>query len=412
MNSQGGKASTQASGKSNQTRQTNVQSKAQKSNNNNNRNNNSSNNRRRNNNNNNRRNQGANLNNSVKSTGRLGLSSGNSSKLKKTHLLDEDEYIMDVNGSVAFATTSLPINPGQISTFPWGSRIASLYEKYQFTFLEFYYRREVSEFATNGQAGKVMLSVDFDASDSPPSTKQQVLDTEPHEDGMPCQEQIILRVDCRQMVRQDGMYVRPGAQPANTDIKTYDAGNFFVSTYGNTNTTTIGELRVRYKCLLSVPVLEGSGQGSGSAGSFAMFTSPLTGESSGATTVETVLLSTNPITIANGIGATITGGVVTIPQGSYLVTWSVTTTCSAVDASAVSTINNTATLATGELLQLLSTGDQFSTNSSTGHKSYGECSRSFILNTFLNGNTLSIHTTSTYASGTSSAQAYLSILQL
>jgi len=258
-----------------------------------------------------------------KSSGRLGLSSSNSSKVRKTHLLDEDEYIADISGSVGFATTSYPINPGQSSTFPWGNRIAALYEKYDFHLLEFYYRREVSEYAANGQTGKVMLSVDYDAADSSPVSKQQVLDTEPHVDGMPCTETIVLRVDCTQMRKQDSHYVRPGTQPVNTDIKTYDAGNLFVSTYGNTNTTVIGELRVRYKCMLSVPVLENPAGGSSPvAGSYFQITSALTGETGPASTVYAPLFASakNPVVIANGIGATIAStGLITLPAGSYLV---------------------------------------------------------------------------------------------
>jgi hypothetical protein len=55
-----------------------------------------------------------------------------------------------------------------------------------------------------------------------------------------------------------GKYVRPGALPANTDIKTYDSGNFFLSTYGCQGTGNLGELRVKYTVRLSEPVLEPS----------------------------------------------------------------------------------------------------------------------------------------------------------
>jgi len=81
---------------------------------------------------------------------------------RRGQIIEEDEYIADIVGSTAFATTAYPVNPGQSNTFPWANKIASLYEKYDFERLEFYYRREVSEFATNGQAGKVMLSFDYD----------------------------------------------------------------------------------------------------------------------------------------------------------------------------------------------------------------------------------------------------------
>jgi len=189
--------------------------------------------------------------------GALGLGSGVSgATTRRAQVISEDEYIGEVAGSVGFAVSQYPCNPGQASTFPWGNRIAALYEEYDFEMLEFYYKREVSEFATNGQAGKVILSFDYDASDLAPTSKQQVEDTVPHQDGMPCTPIIRLSIDCARLRKNPAKYVRPGAQPANTDIKTYDCGTLNVSTQGNTNTSTIGELRVRYRCRLSEPVLE------------------------------------------------------------------------------------------------------------------------------------------------------------
>jgi len=191
--------------------------------------------------------------------GTLGLSdrpSGATSRRMQT--ISEDEYIGEINGSVGFATTSYPCNPGQASMLPWGNKIAALYEEYDFVKLEYYYKREVSEYATQGTTGKIMLSFDYDASDTGPTTKQQVEDSVPHMDGMPSDPVIRLNIDCARIRKNASKYVRPGAQPANTDIKTYDAGNLYVSTYGNQNTTNLGELRVKYTLRLSEPVLEPS----------------------------------------------------------------------------------------------------------------------------------------------------------
>lgn len=176
---------------------------------------------------------------------------------RRRQYICEDEYIGEISGSVAFATTSFAFNPGQVGTFPWGSRVAQLYEKYKTVSAEFYYKREVSEFATNGNAGKVILSFDYDATDSQPTTKQQVEDLQPHVDGMPC-ENLVLKLDPKQLNGQDSKYIRIGVQPANTDLKTYDGGFLNVSTQGCANTTTIGELHVRYCFELLVPVLEGA----------------------------------------------------------------------------------------------------------------------------------------------------------
>jgi len=332
-------------------------------------------------------------------------------------MIEEDEYIADISGSVGFATTQYAINPGQASTFPWGSKIASLYEKYEFQFLEFYYRREVSEFATNGQAGKVMLSVDFDASDGPPSTKQQVLDTDPHVDAMPCAESIVLSVNCAQMRSQDSKYVRPGAQPPNTDIKTYDSGSLFVSTYGNTNTSVVGELRVRYRCLVSVPVLESGLPQSGTAGSFLALTSSLSGETAGNTTVANVLFAstTNPIVLANGIGATVgTTGLITLNPGSYLIEVANTTWDSAAGISAgqlyLSTTNGTG----GTIISSSEFGSELASEANTtfGHSAWITSMQNFLYNTTVWGTSLYVLAVATYASGTAYNQGQIQITQL
>lgn len=180
---------------------------------------------------------------------------GNNTTNRRIQVIEEDEFIADVNGSVNFATTQFAVNPGQSAVFPWGSRPSSNYSEYQFEYLEFYYKPEVSGFATQGQTGKVILSFDYDATATVPTTKQQVEAIDPHVDSLPC-EAIKLVVDCAQIHKGDSKYVRPGTQPANTDLKTYDAGVLSVSTIGEANTTLIGELHVRYRVRLEKPLLD------------------------------------------------------------------------------------------------------------------------------------------------------------
>jgi hypothetical protein len=190
--------------------------------------------------------------------GRLGLGgnpqSGITSRYAQT--IEEDEYIADVNGSSAFATTAYSINPGNVTTFPWGSRIAQLYDEYDFTFLEFYYQRIASEFNTSASTGEVILSIDYNASDPVPTTLQQVLATRTKNKGMPCDQTIPLQADCVLIRQQPSKYVLSGALPANTDSKTYNAGTLYVSTQGTGTSNTLGRLFVRYRCVLKEPILE------------------------------------------------------------------------------------------------------------------------------------------------------------
>jgi len=102
-------------------------------------------------------------------TGTLGLGmSGGTRLMRNSRVVEEDEFIADVNGSTQFTTTAYPYNPGQVLTFPRFSKEAVLYEKYMTESIVFYYKRTVSEFSADGQTGKVILSFDYDAADAPP----------------------------------------------------------------------------------------------------------------------------------------------------------------------------------------------------------------------------------------------------
>jgi hypothetical protein len=240
-------------------------------------------------------------------------SSGNTGKMmnRRGCTISEDEFITAVAGSVTFNATQFSINPGQVGTFPWLSQEAKLWEKYTFEHLEFYYKRIVSEFATNGTTGKVMFNVDYDASDAPPGTKTQVEDSFPHKDAMPC-ENFSLNVNTKQLHPSGSKYVRKGGLPGNSDIKTYDAGNLFVSTEGNQNTSDVGELRVKYRVRFEVPVLENdaSAPTNNSVGFFSSANESMT-----STVAKQAALSTE---VTNGINAINIAGLVTLPAGNYL----------------------------------------------------------------------------------------------
>jgi len=263
-----------------------------------------------------------------------GFPSGNYPRGTRWCRVEEDEYIADIAGSTAFATTSFPVNPGQAVTFPWLAKQAAQWEKYRWEYLEFYYKPEVSAFAANGATGKVILSMDYDAADAPPSSKQQAEDTDPHTDAMPY-EDLLLALDPRQMFEMaDSKYVRPGGLPGSTDIKTYDSGNISVSTIANNSTALLGELHVRYAVVFEVPVLETSAGGSVAANNqVALFSNTAQVGVSG--TPQTMALATVQ---TNGIGAVNTAGSIVLPGGNYLVDYS------CVGAAATNMTSNTVTL--------------------------------------------------------------------
>jgi len=360
-----------------------------------------------------------NLGNQSQSDGVLGLSSANRSTGRLKQVIEEDEYIADINGSVAFSCTSYSVNIGQSTTFPWGCKIAALFEKYHFNYLEFYYRREVSEYATNGQSGKIMLSFDYDASDAPPASKQQVLDTIPHADAMPCERTLKLVVNTNEMKSQDGWYIRPGLQPVNTDIKTYDCGVLNVSTYGCANDTAIGELRVRYKCTLHVPVLENNGGAPNQPGSYFEITSALVGETGGATGVSTAMFAatTSPSVLANSIQATLaTSGLITLQPGVYKIDACAMVTVSTSSPSSLTLrLCQSATSNTGVVSSDSSTynGGATVVNTATqAYTGYYNGMPTTIWNTEFWGTTVALQAYASYTSGVSDLNGYLRITTL
>lgn len=346
-------------------------------------------------------------------SGKLGLGSMNKPVTnKQQQVIEEDEFVAEINGSVAFATTQYPVNIGQKGTFPWGANVAPNYEKYEFDYLEFYYKREVSEYATNGQSGKVMLNFDYDAADGAPTTKQQVLDTVPHVDGMPCAPMLLLPIDCGEAKRADAKYIRTGVQPANTDIKTYDIGNLYVSTQGCTNTTVIGELHVRYRCRLKVPILPSGGAQVGQAGSQLVISSPLLGETAAATTVKGLLFvgATNPVVVQNGIGAVVAStGLITLLAGTYLVELFNTSS----DVGNDCTNSSLEIVSTSTLTNYLAINSSYSyTNNGTPANEIFTREIKLVHNTAVCGLVVGAAASVTYAAGTAINNAVMKITQL
>jgi hypothetical protein len=158
------------------------------------------------------------------------------------------EYVQDIAGSVAYAAQQLSINPGLSSMFPWLASIANNFESYCFNKLGFEYRTEASSNTT----GKAILTVDYDASDALPITKQAQLQERAKADDA-CWQNFSLELDSADLKKLPQRYIRAAGAPANTDIKLYDAGNLIIGTQGEANANVIGELYVHYDVDLITP---------------------------------------------------------------------------------------------------------------------------------------------------------------
>jgi hypothetical protein len=162
------------------------------------------------------------------------------------------EWIADLSpGTAAFTSVAYPINPGIGTLFPWLASVASRFDSYRFSNLQFMYEAR----ASSDTVGTVSIAVNYDASDTAPTSKAQLNSLETRVDTVPWQQAVI-----RCMVSElDGTIlkhkVRQGTVP-NTDVKMYDAGNFIVVTSGVTTAPPfLGELWVTYDVDLFSPLL-------------------------------------------------------------------------------------------------------------------------------------------------------------
>lgn len=159
------------------------------------------------------------------------------------------EYVRDiVSINANYAVQSISINPGFTPLFAWLCSIALSYESYLFNSLSF-------EFESSGvttDRGTVMMAVDFDAADSPPTTKQQFMAIHGSTRSAVWAHQCC--TTSQKDLRKFGVqrYVRNSAPMGTQDIKTYDVGNFLIATQG-TGAITVGELYVTYDVTLHTP---------------------------------------------------------------------------------------------------------------------------------------------------------------
>jgi len=157
------------------------------------------------------------------------------------------EYIGEISGSTNFNVSAYTIQPGISTTFPWLCNMSTLYESYTVNEMSFSFKTAKST-ATNGS---VMLAVDYDVTDAPPPSKVQLMSYAGAVRSSPWMntDYICKRSDLQKMKTR---YVRSGLV-ANSDLKTFDVGTFYIATQGNADTTVIGELYVSYNITLQTP---------------------------------------------------------------------------------------------------------------------------------------------------------------
>lgn len=245
--------------------------------------------------------------------------------ISKGSSVTEREEILDIvgNGSSFAVVQQLALNPGQAGTFPTLSKQAVIWQRYRFKKLRFEYQPEVNEFATAGTTGKIIMQVNIDAADGPPTTKQGAYATDKQlvNSDLPSRG-FSINVPAKYLMPlgKDWRYVRQAGLPGAADIHEYDVGNLFISTTGTIdNSTKLGELHVYYTVEFE-NLLNSTLESAPMNNQVSQFQSTA-GETLTTTIAHTVLYAdvSVPHGFANGLIIPNVSGVFTPPPGNYIV---------------------------------------------------------------------------------------------
>lgn len=163
------------------------------------------------------------------------------------------EYIQDIEATTDFTNLTLPLNPGIKRSFPWLSQIAGNFDQYKWRGVVFEFKSTSSDAvlssATSSALGTVSMATDYDAIDSPFTSKREMLNSMFANSSKPSIS-FIHPIECKSSItpmRQQ--YVRTGGGfPPNADPRMYDLGNFQIATEGMQSAGGIvGELWVTYE---------------------------------------------------------------------------------------------------------------------------------------------------------------------
>lgn len=139
------------------------------------------------------------------------------------------------------------VNPGDVQSFPWLSRLAEAYTQYKIHGLRYKF---VPQQGT-GSTGRVMFGHDINPSGPSPVSLSDVYNLQKSQSDSVWKEQWFSVLHAG---KAPGVYLRHGALPSGADRQLYDMGSVYVSGVGVSATTApLGELHVEYDVSLLGP---------------------------------------------------------------------------------------------------------------------------------------------------------------
>lgn len=174
------------------------------------------------------------------------------------------EYVKDIYapGSVIpFSISTMSLNPGLPTAFPWLSQIAANYQEYELLQCIYTYKTTVADFAaSSGQVGQVLMATQYNPSIPAFADKETMM---MYDGSASCKTSMSMLhgVECdpHKLAATTGRkYVRTGNLPATEDLKEYDQGVLNIAVLNPPVTylgQVLGELWVSYTICLKKPRL-------------------------------------------------------------------------------------------------------------------------------------------------------------
>lgn len=169
------------------------------------------------------------------------------------------EYLQDITSTTTFINSVFPINPGDTTTFPWLSAVASSFEEYELRGMIFEFRSTSSDAllaaAAGTSLGVVVMATEYDSLE-PDFTDKHAMENHMYACSSKPSISFIHPIECsRSQTPITKLYVRTnGLLPNGADLRFYDLGKFQIATQGmQVDGGVLGELWVTYEVALTKP---------------------------------------------------------------------------------------------------------------------------------------------------------------
>jgi len=232
------------------------------------------------------------------------------------------ELLTELSGSTGFVNQAFALNPGDVNTFPFLSKIAQYFTEYEFEKLCVVFKSQSADAlnSTNTALGSVHMATNYNALEPAFTSEAQVLVTP----GVTCSKPSVDSVHYIDVMPRNGrksLFIRSSAVYGNADERLDDLGTFQISTAGMQAVSDIGKAWIEYDVILRKPRLAESGS-TGAASYLEIH------ESFGGTATAAAPLGTTggAVSLLSTIPSVTTTTSYTLPyQGYYLLTHTFTT---------------------------------------------------------------------------------------